>query len=73
MGLDRTFCTPTITVDQDRYDELVKAELKAEQYKNELQRIGNHDNLIKIIEVEKNVPVGIVEDQNKNEKESEDK
>lgn len=73
MAIDRVFSTPTITVDQDRYDELVKAELKAEQYKNELQRIGNHDNLIKVIEAEKNVLVGIVEDQNKNEKESEEK
>lgn len=24
MGLDRAFCTPTITVDQDKYDELIK-------------------------------------------------
>lgn len=24
MALDRAFCTPTITVDQDKYDELIK-------------------------------------------------
>lgn len=51
MAIDRVFSTPTITVDQDRYDELVKAELKAEQYKNELKRIGEYDYLINIIEV----------------------
>lgn len=73
MAIDRVFNTPTITVDQDRYDELVKAELKAEQYKNELERIGNHEQLIKIIEAEKNIPVGITENENKKEKESEEK
>lgn len=24
MALDRVFCTPTVTVDQDKYDELVR-------------------------------------------------
>lgn len=50
MAIDRVFSTPTITVDQDRYDELVKSELKAKQYKNELKRIGEYDYLIDIIE-----------------------
>ena len=29
MGVDRVFCTPTITVDQDKYDELI---IKANKY-----------------------------------------
>ena len=36
MGLDRTFCTPTITVDQDKYDELIRIE---ERY-NQLNKIN---------------------------------
>ena len=50
------FQTPTMEIDQYRYEELIKAELKAEQYKKELQRLGEYDCLINIIdatEVEK--------------------
>lgn len=34
MALDRAFCTPTITVDQDKYDTLV---VKADRY-NQLMK-----------------------------------
>lgn len=44
------FQTPTIEIDQYRYEELIKAELKAEQYKKELQRLGEYDYLINIID-----------------------
>lgn len=44
------FQTPTVEVDLNRYEELIRAELKAEQYKKELQRIGEYDYLIDIIE-----------------------
>lgn len=50
MGVDRVFTTPTVVVDQSRYEELIQAELKAEQYKKELQRLGEYDYLINIIE-----------------------
>lgn len=50
MGIDRAFTTPTVSVDQDRYEELIKAELKAEQYKKELARLGEYNYLINIIE-----------------------
>ena len=50
MGLDRVIYTPTVQIDQVRYEELIRAELKAEQYKKELQRIGEYDYLIDIIE-----------------------
>ena len=33
MGLDRLINTPRIEVDQDRYEELIRNELKYEQYK----------------------------------------
>lgn len=60
MGVDRVFYTPTVSVDQGRYEELIRAELKAEQYREELKRLGEYDYLINIIEttpVEK--PIGI--------------
>lgn len=44
------FQTPTVEVDLNRYEELIKAELKADQYKKELQRMGDYDYLIRIIE-----------------------
>lgn len=43
------FQTPTVEIDQYRYEELIKAELKCEQYKQELKRMGEED-LINIIE-----------------------
>ncbi len=33
MAIDRVFSTPTVTIDQDRYEELVRHELQYEQYK----------------------------------------
>lgn len=50
MGIDRIIQTPTMTIDQTRYEELLRAELKAEQYKQELLRLGEYDYLINIIE-----------------------
>ena len=51
MGMDRVFTTPTITVDQDKYDQLIRAELKAEQYKAALERrIEENQWLIDTIE-----------------------
>lgn len=50
MGIDRIINTPKVEIDQDRYEELIKAELRAEQYKNELIRLGEYDYLINIIE-----------------------
>ena len=35
MGVDRVFCTPTITVDQDKYDELI---IKANKYDEIMDR-----------------------------------
>ena len=51
MGTRGTlFQTPTVEVDLNRYEELIAAELKADQYKKELQRMGDYDYLIRIIE-----------------------
>lgn len=50
MGVDRAFFTPTVQVDQARYEELIKAEQRAEQYKQELTRLGEYEYLINIIE-----------------------
>lgn len=55
MAVDRVFCTPTVQVDQSRYEELIKAEQKAEQYKQELKRLGEYDYLINIIEATETV------------------
>lgn len=44
------FEKPTVEIDQDRYEKLLRAELKAEQYRKELQRLGEYDYLINIIE-----------------------
>lgn len=49
-SLDRVFSTPKMEIDQERYEELIRAKLKAEQYKKELQRLGEYDYLINIIE-----------------------
>ena len=29
MALDRVFSTPTVTIDQDKYDDLIKTKIKA--------------------------------------------
>lgn len=50
MGMDRAFFTPTVSLDQSRYEELIRAEQKAEQYREELKRLGEYDYLINIIE-----------------------
>jgi len=38
MGLDRVFSTPTIEVDQDKYDELIKIKTLYEETKKENNR-----------------------------------
>lgn len=38
MGLDRVFSTPTIEVDQDKYDELIKIKTLYEEKKKENSR-----------------------------------
>ena len=38
MGLDRVFSTPTIEVDQDKYDELIKIKTLYEEKKKENNR-----------------------------------
>ena len=38
MGLDRVFSTPTIEVDQDKYDELIKIKTLYEEKKEENNR-----------------------------------
>lgn len=42
--------TPTVEIDLNRYEELIKAEQRAEQYKQELTRLGEYEYLINIIE-----------------------
>lgn len=42
------FQTPTVEIDQSRYEELIRKELKYEQYKEQATK-----NVIKIIEKEK--------------------
>lgn len=44
------FQTPTVEIDQYRYEELIKAEQRAEQYKQEIKRLVGYDYLINIIE-----------------------
>lgn len=50
MAVDEVFITPKVEITQWRYEELVQAELKAKQYKDELKRLGEFDYLINIIE-----------------------
>lgn len=70
MAIDRAFITPKMEIDQERYEELIRAELKAEQYKKELQRLGEYDYLINIIEaIEVNTKELVSENENKNESE----
>lgn len=64
MAVDRVFYTPTVQVDQARYEELIKAEQKAEQYKKELERVGEYDYLINIIEATEIVDETIKEEEN---------
>lgn len=64
MAVDRVFYTPTVQVDQARYEELIKAEQKAEQYKKELERLGEYDYLINIIEATEIVDETIKEEEN---------
>lgn len=68
MAFDRAFITPKMEIDQSRYEELIRAELKAEQYKKELQRIGEYDYLINIIEAT-DVDTKELAETNKNESE----
>lgn len=45
MAIDRVFSTPTVTIDQYRYEELVRHELQYEQYKQ-----AANEEIINIIE-----------------------
>lgn len=38
MGLDKILNTPKVTIDQSRYEDLIKKELKYEQYKKRADR-----------------------------------
>lgn len=49
MALDRFLNTPTVTIDQSRYEELVKTELKYEQYKKAAPKL-----LQNVIEIDNN-------------------
>ena len=70
MAIDRAFITPKVEIDQERYEELVKAELKAEQYKKELQRLGEYEYLINIIEAtDVDTKELTIQNENKNESE----
>lgn len=64
MAIDRVFTTPTVSVDQYRYEELIRAEFKAEQYRKELQRLGEYDYLVNIIEA---TEIEIINEENKEE------
>lgn len=55
MALDRVFTTPKMEIDQSRYEELIKAELKCEQYKAEFERQGQ-TVIIDIVESRKPEP-----------------
>lgn len=67
MVLDRVFTTPKMEIDQSRYEELIKAELKCEQYKSEFERQGQ-TVIIDIVESRKPEPC-----ENKVIEESEEK
>ena len=58
------FQKPTVEIDQDRYEELIKAEQRAEQYREELKRLGEYDYLINIIEA---TPIKDIEVEGGNE------
>lgn len=57
------FQKPTVEIDQDRYEELIKAEQKAEQYKQELKRLGEYDYLINIIEATETVDEQVIKEE----------
>lgn len=50
MGVRGIFDKITVEIEEHRYKQLIQAELKAEQYKKELARLGEYDYLINIIE-----------------------
>ncbi|MFR8144780.1 MAG: hypothetical protein ACLU84_06870 [Clostridia bacterium] len=52
MALDRVFSTPKMEIDQERYEELIRAELKCKQYKAEFERQGQ-TVIIDIVESKK--------------------
>lgn len=58
------FEIPTVEISQRRYEELVKAEQKAEQYKEELTRLGEYNCLINIIEATKTETKEIKKEEN---------
>ena len=48
MGTRPTFlCKPTIEIDQDRYEELIKHEVQYEQYKQQA-----NEQMVKVIEID---------------------
>lgn len=52
MALDRVFCTPTIEVDQDKYDELIKIKTLYEEAKkdnNEKNKTMDFGDAIKLL------------------------
>lgn len=60
MALDRIFATPTVTVDQDKYDGLIKTKtlylLKEEkEHKKELTRVFNFGKAIELLKEGKRV------------------
>lgn len=69
MALDRVFTTPRMEIDQSRYEELIRAELKCEQYKAEFERL-NMCEVVRIIEAKK---LEVCINSENEEKESEDK
>lgn len=49
MGLDRVFSTPTVTVDQDKYDELIIIQDKYNQLMNKEENIFDFGRAIQLL------------------------
>lgn len=49
MGLDRAFVTPTVTVDQDKYDELIIIQDKYNQLMNKEENIFDFGRAIQLL------------------------
>ena len=49
MNINREPCTSAITIERGRYEELVQAELKAEQYKKALLMNTSNNQMCKIM------------------------
>lgn len=59
MAIDRVFNTPTVTIDQSRYEELIRHELQYEQYKQAADK-----EIINIVETNINTEL-LVESEEK--------